>query len=229
MDMAEARWDRLAIKSGSLRMIGDALALEPCRAPMIYVKDDYKPVPTQIDKNELRAYYVMGDRPNALVWAPFYRYLHNRMTITASAVGSFASDKPVSVLYYNIDGTLVSEKVTVGGKPLMTTGVFVLATFKIHFEETYVPGKTWTEGSQDYVKERWGILSSLPTDSHRSYDRYFPMISTCSIDTKTGEVTIEREKKVIDLYDETGYPFEGKLTLEGVGFDVKMEDVGYPE
>lgn len=227
--MAEARWDRLAIKNGSLRMIGDALALEPCRAPLIYIKDDSEPVFTNIHKNELRAYQVMGDRQDALAWAPFYMYLHNRMTITASAAGSFASEKPTSVSYRNIDGNSVAEQVTVGGEPLLTTSVFVLATFKIHFEEAYVHEQTWTEGSQDYVKEKWGVVASLPVDSHRSYDRYFQLISTCSIDTKTGEVSIYREKKVVDLYDETGYPFEGKLTLEGVGFDVKMKDLEYPE
>jgi hypothetical protein len=224
-----AKWDRLAIKNGSLRMIGDALALEPCREPLIYIKDDSHSDSVHISKNELRAYQVMGDRPDALAWAPFYMYLHNRMTITASATSSFAAEKPTSVSYRDIDGKSVAEQVTVGGEPLVTTGVFVLATFKIHFEEAYVHEPTWTEGSQDYVKEKWGVIASLPTDSHRSYDRYFQLISTCSIDTTTGEVKIYREKKVVNLYDETGYPFEGKLVLEGVGFDVKMRDVDYPE
>jgi hypothetical protein len=223
-----AKWDRLAIKNGSLRMIGDALALEPCRSPLIYIKDNPKRSEVTIAKSEVRPYYVMGDRPEALVWAPFYMYLHNRMTINATAVGSLATEKPISVLYIDEDGKDKAEQVNVGGEPLRTTSVFALVTVKIHFEEDYTHEGAWVEGSQADVERKYGVISSLPVDTHRSYDRYAQVFSTCSIDTMTGKVSIDKGKVVIDLFEETGYPFEGKLVLEGADFDVKMEDVEYP-
>lgn len=223
-----ATWDRLAIKNGSLRMIGDALALEPCRSPLIYIKNNPKRSEVTIAKSEVRPYYVMGDRPEALVWAPFYMYLHNRLMISATAVGSLVLDKPVSVLYIDQDGKSMAEQVNIGGKPLRTTGVLVLATLKIHFEENYQHDKAWVEGSQADVERKYGVISSLPVDTHRSYDRYAQVFSTCSIDMTTGVVSIDKGKTVVDLFEETGYPFEGKLVLEGVDFDVKMEDVEYP-
>ncbi len=223
-----AKWDRLAIKNGSLRMIGDALALEPCRSPLIYIKDNPKRSEVTISKSEVRPYYVMGDRPEALAWAPFYMYLHNRVNISATAVGSLDLERPVSVLYIDQDGKSMAEQVNIEGEPLQTASVLVLATLKIHFEENYQHEGAWVEGSQKYVEEKYGVISSLPVDTHRSYDRYAQVFSTCSIDMRTGEVSIDKGKTVVDLFAETGYPFEGKLVLEGVDFDVKMEDVEYP-